>query len=97
MKSGAPGIDTSLAEVTNISPHGVWLLADDEELFLPFDEFPWFRTASVSAILRVERPHPEHFHWPELDIDLTLDSIRAPDRYPLTSRESCEPGAAQDL
>ena len=86
MKSEALGVGTSPAEVTNISPHGLWLLADDEELFLPFDEFPWFREARISAVLHVERPYPDHFHWPELDVDLTLDSIRDPNRYPLISR-----------
>jgi hypothetical protein len=27
-------------EVTNISPHGFWLLLDGRELFLPFADFP---------------------------------------------------------
>lgn len=29
-----------IAEVTNVSQHGFWILLDDQELFLPFDEFP---------------------------------------------------------
>ena len=86
MKSQTLGISTSRAEITNISPSGLWLLADEEELFFPFDEFPWFRDARVSAILNVERPQSEHFYWPNLDVDLTLDSIRYPDRYPLVSK-----------
>jgi hypothetical protein len=90
MKSGALGVSISPAEITNISPHGLWLLAADEELFLSFDEFPWFRNARLSDILHVERPHPEHFYWPALDVDLTLESIRHPERYPLVSRESGE-------
>ena len=72
MKSEALGIATSAAEVTNISPHGLWLLIESEELFLPFDEFPWFRDAPISAVLHVERPFPDHFHWPELHIDLVV-------------------------
>jgi len=48
------------AEVTNISRHGFWLFLGDREVFLPFEEFPWFRDASVSAILTVERPQPHH-------------------------------------
>lgn len=83
MRSSAPGIATSSAEVTNISGHGLWLLADGEELFLPFDRFPWFRDARVSDVLAVEQPRPDHFRWPRLDVDLTRDSIRHPDRYPL--------------
>ena len=81
-----PGSATSTAEVTNISKHGFWMLIDDDELFLPFDEFPWFKQATVEAILRLERPTPEHLYWPELDIDLALDSIKHPERYPLKSQ-----------
>ena len=29
-------------EVTNISAHGVWLLAGEEEIFLSYEDFPWF-------------------------------------------------------
>jgi hypothetical protein len=78
---------TSEPEVTNISGHGFWLLLDERELFLPFDEFPWFKRAPVEAILNLERPHPGHLHWPDLDVDLSVESIEHPDRYPLTSRD----------
>lgn len=80
-----PGTVTSAAEVTNISQHGFWLLLDGRELFLPFEEFPWFKQAPVEAILNVERPGPTHLHWPALDVDLSLDSIEHPERYPLKS------------
>lgn len=73
-------------EVTNSSPHGFWLLLEDEELFLPFAEFPWFKDAAVGKIMRVELPSPNHLYWPELDVDLAVDSIRHPDRFPLVSR-----------
>jgi hypothetical protein len=81
-----PGIATSTAEVTNISQHGFWVLVDGHEYFLPFDEFPWFKRAPVEAILRIERLTAEHLHWPGLDVDLSLDSIAHPGRYPLTSK-----------
>lgn len=81
-----PGTNTSLPEVTNISQHGFWLLVDERELFLPFDEFPWFKTATVEAILKVERPRPDHLFWPDLDVDLTIDSIEHPEKYPLKAR-----------
>lgn len=80
-----PGSVTSAAEVTNISKHGFWIMVDDQEHFLPFQEFPWFEAASVHAILRLERPAPTHLCWPDLDVDLSLDSIAHPEHYPLTS------------
>jgi hypothetical protein len=81
-----PGTATSDPEITNISKHGFWLLLDGRELFLPFEEFPWFKRAPVEAILRLERPQRAHLYWPDLDIDLSLDSIEHPDRYPLKSK-----------
>jgi len=81
-----PGIATLDAEVTNISRHGFWILLDDQEHFLPFAEFPWFAKATVDQILRLERPHPHHLHWPELDVDLAVESIEHPEKYPLKAR-----------
>ena len=78
-----PGTSTSRVEIANISPHGFWILVDDRELFLPFEDFPWFKNASVAQITSVQRPQPHHLYWPELDVDLTVDSIEHPDRYPL--------------
>jgi hypothetical protein len=86
MRSETPGTVTSDIEVTNISRHGFWLLLEDRELFLPFEEFPWFAEAPVGAILRVERPQPNHLYWPDLDVDLAVESIEHPDRYPLKAR-----------
>jgi hypothetical protein len=80
------GTDISAVEVTNISGHGFWLLLDDEELFVPFASFPWFRNVPVGNILHVERPQPFHLYWPEMDVDLHVDSIRDPDRFPLVAR-----------
>lgn len=82
MSSHSHGTGTSAIEVTDISPQGIWVLARDEEIFLPFDTFPWFKAASVEAILNVEEQSPGHFYWPDLDVDLDLDSMRNPERYP---------------
>ena len=85
MKFGKRGGSTSGAELTNVSPHGMWLLVDGRERYLPFDEFPWFREASIAQLSRIERPATDHLRWPDLDVDLTLDSIENPEIYPLVS------------
>jgi hypothetical protein len=86
MKSKKLGSDTLGTEVTNVSPNGVWMLIDDREHFLSFDHFPWFRDATIAQITHVERPMSHHLYWPELDIDLHVESIADPEKYPLTSR-----------
>jgi hypothetical protein len=75
-----------MAEVTNISRNGFWLLLDREELLVPFNEFPWFKAATVEQICAVEWPSPQHLYWPQLDIDLSVESVRNPAAYPLVSR-----------
>jgi hypothetical protein len=88
MKSATLGKSTSDIEVTNISRHGFWLLATDEELFVSFKEFPWFKDALVSEILNVERPQLHHLYWPDLDVDIAIESIRHPEKFPLISKEA---------
>jgi hypothetical protein len=74
---------TSEVEVTNISAHGVWLLAHGKELFISYEESPWFRDVSVKLILNVEEVSPVHFYWPDLDVDLTEEIIANPESFPL--------------
>ncbi|MEQ1845539.1 MAG: DUF2442 domain-containing protein [Nitrospira sp.] len=75
----------SCVEVTNISKHGLWLCTRDNELFILFKEFPQFLDASVSKILNVEQPNPNFLHWPDLDINLAVESVRC---FPLLSQIS---------
>lgn len=86
MKSAALGSNILGPEVTNVSQHGLWLLLGQEELFLSFDAFPWFREAPIGKILHVEQPSPHHLYWPDLDVDLSVESIRSPESYPLVTR-----------
>jgi hypothetical protein len=76
----------SRVEVTTISKQGFWLLIGERELFVSFSDFPWFQQAPVSAILNVERPHADHLYWPGLDVDLAVESIEHPGRFPLVSK-----------
>ncbi|MFT6599474.1 MAG: hypothetical protein ACJATD_000305 [Alloalcanivorax sp.] len=79
--------------MTNISAHGVWLLARDREFFMPYNHFPWFKEQPVSAIVNVEEPSPGHFYWPDLDVDLTEEIIEHPDRFPNVDRGTQPPQA----
>jgi uncharacterized protein DUF2442 len=86
MTSAALGRSTSPAEVTNVSAHGFWLFVGEREMFVAFEHFPWFRDASIRAITNVELPSPHHLYWPDLDIDLAVESIEHPEKYPLVSK-----------
>ena len=82
MKSIIHRKDISGVEVTNISKHGLWLLTRDHEFFISFKEFPWFQDASVRKLMNVEQSTPTCLHWPDLRIDLAVESVRC---FPLMS------------
>jgi hypothetical protein len=77
---------TSAVEITHVSRHGFWVLVDDEELLLTFADFPWFRQATIEQLMNVERPTVDHLYWPQLDVDLSVRSVRAPSEFPLVAR-----------
>jgi hypothetical protein len=81
-----PGVATLDVEVTNISAHGFWVLLGREELPVPYAQFPWFRKATIEQITTIERPTENHLYWPLLDVDLSVQSLRDPDAFPLVSR-----------
>lgn len=85
MRSVAHG-ERILVEVTNVSANGLWLMLDGRELFAAFRDFPWFADATIEQLTRVDRPSPHHLYWPALDVDLAVESLSDPERYPLMSR-----------
>jgi hypothetical protein len=82
------GTTTLAAEVTNVSTHCFWLLLGEEELAVPYSEFPWFKKATIEQLSDVQRPTEEHLYWPQLDVDLSIESIRYPEKFPLVSRNA---------
>ncbi len=86
MSSQELGENTSLIEITNVSAHGLWLLSGEKELFMSFEDFPWFKNAPIGEVLNVEEPAPGHFYWPDLDVDIGLETIENPERFPLKAK-----------
>lgn len=86
MSSEALGTNTSAVEVTNISSHGIWLLARGQELFMSYEDFPWFKQATIEKIINVKELSDGHFYWPDLDVDLGLQTILHPERFPLKAK-----------
>ena len=86
MKSSKRGKNTSRPEVASISEHGFWLFFAGKEYFLPFEQFPWFRNATVGQISDVQLLHHEHLYWPSLDVDLSFGIIEHPEKYKLIAR-----------
>ena len=73
-------------EVTNISNHGLWILTQNKELFLSYENFPWFKDKTIDNITKVETFGQGHLYWEDLDVDLSLEMIEHPERFPLQSK-----------
>lgn len=69
--NGLPGV-----EVTTISKHGIWLATRDHEIFISFKEFPWFQDVTVRKLMKVEQLTPTRLHWPDLGINLAVETVR---------------------
>jgi hypothetical protein len=74
-------------KVTRVSKDGFWLLLDDEELLLSFVDFPWFKGAITAQLCDVEWPSPDHLYWRLQDVDLCIQSLHHPERFPLVSKD----------
>lgn len=84
----ASGTDISgkprVAEVTNISPFGIWLLAaDGQEYFVPYSDYPVFASAAIKDIADVQTDILGNLHWTALDADIELEALRQPQEFPL--------------
>lgn len=78
------GTTTSLAdtEVTSIQRTGFWVIIDDKEYFIDFEDYLDFKKATVSQIHSFRRSKAG-LHWDELDIDIEIEALKHPEQYPL--------------
>ena len=87
MKSIKHGKSTS-ASVENITPFGIWLLVKGTEYFLNYDLYPYFKDQTLRAIQNVQLLHGYHLYWPDMDVDLEIDNLENPEKYPLLSKHA---------
>lgn len=82
MKSLKRGKGISVS-VENITPFGIWLYVKEKEYFLSYKDYPYFKDQRLSSIQNVQLLHGFHLYWPDLDVDLEIDNLEHPEKYPL--------------
>jgi len=82
LKSGK-GISVS---IENITPFGIWLFVKGKEYFLNYQNYPYFKNHSIKSIQNVKLVHGFHLYWPDLDVDLEIDNLENPEKFPLKSK-----------
>ncbi|MGN0739826.1 MAG: DUF2442 domain-containing protein [Treponema sp.] len=86
MNAGTNTLSVTKTEVTNISPFGIWILTNDKEYFISYKDYPVFESATIKQIADVTTDFSGNLHWPKLDADIELESLEAPENYPLIYR-----------
>jgi hypothetical protein len=66
-----------------INGQGIMISVCGQDYFLSYNRIPWMREASINDVLDVRMCGSEAIEWPRLDIDLEIESLRHPERYPL--------------
>ena len=70
-----------------INAQGLMISVGGQDYFLSYNRVPWMRTAPVNSVLNVQMCGRNAIEWPELDVDLELESLRHPERYPLVMKQ----------
>ena len=74
--------DTSVS-VLMINAQGIMLSVCGNDYFLSYNRIPWMRDASINNVLNVKMSGRNAIEWPDLNVDLEIDSLKHPERYPL--------------
>lgn len=75
-------VDT-LVSVLMINAQGIMLSVCGNDYFLSYNRIPWMRDASINNVLNVKMSGRNAIEWPDLNVDLEIDSLKHPERYPL--------------
>ncbi len=76
-------ISSTSADVLMINDRGIMISVQGEDYFLSYNRVPWMRDATINEVLNVRMSGKNAIEWPKLDVDLEVDSLRHPERYPL--------------
>lgn len=76
------------ASVLMINSQGIMISVDGNDYFLSYNRVPWMKDASISSVLNITKEGKSAISWPDLDVDLEIDSLKYPERYPLVMKRS---------
>ena len=74
--------------VLMINAQGIMLSVLGNDYFLSYNRIPWMQDAPVRSVLNVQMSGSRAIEWPDLDVDLEIESLRHPERYPLVMKRN---------
>ena len=75
--------NSTLADVLMINDRGIMISVQGQDYFLSYNRVPWMRDATINEVLDIRMSGKNAIEWPKLDVDLEIESLRHPERYPL--------------
>ncbi len=79
--------DTQVS-VLMINDKGIMLSVKGNDYFISYNRIPWMKQACISDALDVKMSGRNAIEWPKLDVDLEIDSLKHPERYPLIMKRN---------
>ncbi len=71
-----------------INSQGMMLSVQGNDYFVSYNRVPWLRDARISSALNVRMAGQNAIEWPDLDVDLEIESLIHPECYPLVMKRS---------
>ncbi|MDO4186306.1 MAG: DUF2442 domain-containing protein [Bacteroidales bacterium] len=81
-------INSTLASVLMINAQGIMISVAGNDYFLSYNRIPWMKDASIKSVLNVRMSGQNAIEWPDLDVDLEIESLKHPERYPLVIKRN---------
>ena len=74
--------------VLMINSQGILLNVMGNDYFVSYNRLPWMKDASIRSVLKVQMAGVNAIEWPDLDVDLEINSLKHPEQYPLVMKRN---------
>lgn len=81
-------LQNTLASVLMINAQGIMLSVLGNDYFLSYNRVPWLKDARISDVLNVRMSGYSAIEWEALGVDLEIESLKHPERYPLIMKRN---------
>lgn len=74
--------------VLMINAQGIMLSVQGSDFFISYNRMPWLKDARISDVLNVRMSGRSSIEWEALEVDLEIESLKHPERYPLIMKRN---------
>lgn len=80
--------NSTLVSVLMINAQGIMLSVLGNDYFISYNRIPWMQDAPIRSVLNVQMSGTRAIEWPDHDVDLEIESLQHPERYPLVMKRN---------